>query len=216
MRGGGDHRQSSGSSVRACQHRLRHGQHADVLHLGGAHDVVERAEREAEAAADADRVAATTAAPTASRGAALGGLQRTSRTWRSEDRRCRRERARRRSWAIGERGRPVGRLVWMRASPRTAPEARRSETELSARCADAGGRHARGLDGPEEGVEGQVEAIGAGPERLGCGAEHAAELLRRSASAPGQQGPRRARPPAAGRAARGVRDAVEAPRSSCR
>ena len=39
-----------------AQHRLGDREHADVLELGGAHDVVELAEREAEAAADADRM----------------------------------------------------------------------------------------------------------------------------------------------------------------
>ena len=78
---------------------------------------------------------------------------RTSRTWRSDDRRCQRERARTRSCAIASALAPSGASSGIRASPRTAPEARLSATPPSARWAAAAGVSARALDRAEEGVE---------------------------------------------------------------
>ena len=74
----------------------------------------------------------------------------TSRTWRSEDRRCQRERARRRSWAMASAATPSRASSGMRASPRTAPAASRSEIEPSACCADRAAVSAPASTGPRK------------------------------------------------------------------
>ena len=130
---------------------------------------------------------------------------RTSRTWRSEDRRCQRERARRRSCAIASALDAVGRLV---GDPGLAADGAGGEPLGDSRRARAapsaaGGQRA-GLDRAEEGVE----ACGRGDRRGRRGARRRRAARARDAAAGRRRrrpaGRRRGRPPAAGRAARGA------------
>ena len=141
---------------------------------------------------------------------------RTSRTWRSEDRRCQRERARTRSCAIASALDPVGRLL---GDPCLAADGAGGETlGDAAECALGGGGRGqrRALDRAEEGVEVCVEPVGAGPLGLRGEPEGFAEAAWELGVRSGEDAPRRGRRPPAGRAARsapGSRSDARGPRA---